>query len=74
MDDFKEHHSRRSRSLNDQGKIIEDVVSFKRRRVHLIDLVLIFVYTFIDITLYDPSLLQDSSWRVYGGLCGSDHT
>ncbi|VDI29762.1 Hypothetical predicted protein [Mytilus galloprovincialis] len=67
-----------SKTHNAKGKIVEDFVSQEG--------LCIFndgsntylhpgngSYSSIDITIGDPSLLLDYSWRVHDDLCGSDH-
>lgn len=79
MGDFNAHNPLwGSKSHNIKGKIIEDFVSQEG--------LCIFndgsntylhpgngSYSAIDITICDPSLLLDYSWRVHDDLCGSDH-
>ncbi|VDI13058.1 Hypothetical predicted protein [Mytilus galloprovincialis] len=79
MGDFNAHNPLRgSKTHNAKGKIIEDFVSQEG--------LCIFndgsntylhpgngSYSSIDITICDPSLLLDYSWRVHDDLCGSDH-
>ncbi|VDI64455.1 Hypothetical predicted protein [Mytilus galloprovincialis] len=79
MGDFNAHNPLwGSKTHNAKGKIIEDFVSQEG--------LCIFndgsntylhpgngSYSSIDITICDPSLLLDYSWRVHDDLCGSDH-
>ncbi|VDI34873.1 Hypothetical predicted protein [Mytilus galloprovincialis] len=79
MGDFNAHNPLwGSKTHNAKGKIIEDFVSQEGLCIFN-DGSYTYLhpgngsYSSIDITICDPSLLLDYSWRVHDDLCGSDH-
>ena len=79
MGDFNAHNPIwGSSSLNNKGKNVEDLLN-KEGLCIFNDGSNTYLhpgngsYSAIDLTICDPSLLLDFSWRVHDDLCGSDH-
>jgi len=67
-----------SKTINDKGKQLEDFI-FQENLCIFIDGTDTYLhpgngsYSAIDLTVSDPSVLLDCSWKVHDDLCGSDH-
>ena len=79
MGDFNAHSPLWGDKLLDRrGKIVEDFINYNNL-CSINDKTSTYIHsatgakTSIDITIADPSLLLDLSWRVHDDLCGSDH-
>ena len=79
MGDFNAHNPLwGSDNVTDIGKIVEDALSNLNLCI-LNDGSNTYLhpgngsYSFIDLTIIDPSLLLDLHWSVHDDLCGSDH-
>ena len=79
MGDFNAHNPMwGSTLLNDKGKKVEDLLNQEGLCIFN-DGADTYLhpgngsYSAIDLTICDPSLLLDFSWRVHDDLCGSDH-
>ena len=79
MGDFNAHNPLwGSNKITPKGKTVEDFLS-KEGLCYFNDGSNTYLhpgngsYSAIDLTVTDPSLLPDFSWRVHGDVCGSDH-